>query len=86
MSKNPIANLSNEKLIKRREFLKGALIGIGIIWILLTAICTYIFFKQGLKNNSFVMFIPLFTLPATLLPLFINLSLLSKEIKSRKLN
>ena len=86
MIKNPFSDLTDEKLIKRRDLLKGILIGIGVVWILIAAFFAYIFFTRGFKNNSFIVLIPLFTLPITLLPTFINLNFLNKEIKSRNLN
>lgn len=86
MSKNPFTNLSDEKLIKRKDLLKGVLIGIGIVWIFMIAFFAYLFLTRGFKNNSFVVFMPLITLPTALLPIFINLGLLKKEIKARNLN
>lgn len=85
MPKNPFVELADEKLIKRKDLLKGILIGIGIVWLLIALFFAYIFITRGFKNNSFIILIPLFTLPVTLLPTFINLNFLNKEIKSRNL-
>lgn len=86
MTKNPFAALANDKLIKRKNLFKGILIGFAITWLLIALTFAYIFFTRGFKNNSFIVLIPLSTLPITLLPTFINLNLLTKEIKSRNLN
>lgn len=85
MTKNPFAELADEKLIKRRDLLKGILIGIAMMWLLIALFFAYIFFTRGFKNNTFIILLPLITLPVTLLPTFINLNFLNKEIKSRNL-
>lgn len=82
---NSISDLSNEKLIKRRDLFKGFLIGIGLVWLFMIAFIIYIFATKDTSNFSFVVFLPIFILPVTLTPLFINLGLLNKEVKSRKL-
>ena len=82
---NNISELSNEKLIKRRNLLKGFLIGIGIVWIFMIAFLVYIYINQGFSKVSFPTLLPICILPITLMPLIINVGLLNKEIKSRKL-
>lgn len=79
MSKNPFADLSTEKLIKRRDLLKGVLIAFAIMWLLLIAVATYFY----ITKSTLKMFIPMAILPMTLLPSFIQLTLLNKELKSR---
>lgn len=78
------SELTDEKLIKRRDLLKGFLIGIGIVWLLLIVFFVYIFLS-GTAKVQIAMLIPLFALPATLTPVFISLGLLNKEIASRGL-
>ena len=85
MKKNTYEELTNEKLIKKRDLFKGVSIGFGVIFILAIAIVVYIFNVKGFKNVSIATFIPIFTLPITFVPILINLSLLNKEIKSRNL-
>lgn len=85
MKNNSISDLSNEKLIKRRDLFKGFLIGIGLVWLFMIAFVIYIFATKDTSNFSFVVFLPIFILPVTLTPLFINVGLLNKEVKSRKL-
>jgi len=85
MKNNNLSELSKEKLIKRRDLLKGFLIGIGIVWLLMIAFVIYIFATRDTSKFSFVVFMPIFILPVTLIPLLINVGLLNKEVKSRKL-
>jgi hypothetical protein len=85
MKKNIYEELTNEKLIKKRDLLKSVSIGFGIIFILAIAILIYLLVAKGFKNVSIATLVPLFTLPITFVPLLINLSLLNKEIKSRNL-
>jgi hypothetical protein len=85
MKKNTFEELTNEKLIKRRDLLKGASIGLGIVFILAITIIIYLMSAEGFKNVSIATLIPIFTLPIAFVPLLINLSLLNNEIKSRNL-
>nr|WP_199000019.1 hypothetical protein [Flavobacterium sp. ASV13] len=85
MKKSIYQELTTEKLIKKRDVLKGVSIGFGIIFILAIAVVIYIFSSKGVKNVSIATLIPVFTLPMTFVPLLINLSLMNKEIKSRNL-
>jgi hypothetical protein len=85
MKKNIYEELTNEKLMKKRDLLKSVSIGFGIIFILAIASLIYLLAAKGFKNASIATLIPVFTLPMTFVPLLINLSLLNKEIKSRNL-
>lgn len=85
MKNNNISELSDEKLIKRRDLLKGFLIGIGIVWLLMIAFVIYIFTTKDTSDFNFVVFFPIFILPVTLMPLLINVGMLNKEIKLRNL-
>ncbi|MDR6969340.1 hypothetical protein J2X31_003370 [Flavobacterium arsenatis] len=85
MKNNNLSELSNEKLIKRRDLFKGFLIGIGIVWLFMIAVMVYLFATKDMSKVSFAVFIPIFVLPVTLTPLFINVGMLNKEVKSRKL-
>lgn len=85
MKNNNLSDLSNEKLIKRRDLFKGFLIGIGIVWLLMIAFVIYIYTTKDTSNFSFVVFLPIFILPVTLMPLFINVGMLNKEVKARNL-
>jgi len=85
MKKNTYEELSNEKLLKKRDLFKGVLIGFGVIFLLAIGIIVYILSVKGLKNVSIATLVPIFTLPIIFMPILINLSLLNKEIKSRNL-
>lgn len=76
MTKNPFSELPDEKLIKRKDLLKG----IAIVWLLIALFFAYIFFTRGFKNNSFIVLIPLFTLPITLLPTSLTSTSLTKKL------
>jgi len=77
--------LTDEKLLKKRDLLKGASIGLGIVYILAIAILIYLFVTRGTQNVPSTILIPIFAMIAVFIPLLINLSLLNKEIKSRNL-
>jgi len=85
MKKNTYEELSNEKLLKKRDLFKGVSIGFSVIFLLAIGIVVYILSVKGLKNVSIATLVPIFTLPIIFMPILINLSLLNKEIKSRKL-
>ncbi len=85
MKKNTYEELSNEKLLKKRDLFKGVSIGFGVIFLLAIGIIVYILSVKGLKNVSIATLVPIFTLPIIFMPILINLSLLNKEIKSRNL-
>lgn len=83
--KNELSELSDEKLIKRRDLLKGVLIGMYIVCILLIILLLYIFFNKGFSAISIATFIPVFMLPVITLPLLFQVNTLNKEVKSRNL-
>lgn len=85
MKKETLADLTNEKLIKRRNLLKGVLIGFGIFFIITLGFLIYLFTSKGAKNIPFATLIPVFTLPVTLMPILITLAAVNKEIKARNL-
>ena len=85
MKKNSYAEMSDEQLLKKKNSLKGATIGIGISFILAISILIYILIQKDFKNVNIATLIPVFIMPVTFTPLLINLGLLNKEIKSRNL-
>ncbi|PST83105.1 hypothetical protein C7T94_10855 [Pedobacter yulinensis] len=85
MKTNAAAGLTDEKLIKQRNLLKGAIIGLGVFYLVALGILGYLAATRGVKNMA-VALIPVFSLPITLLPLLISLNTLNKEIKSRNLS
>ena len=83
--KNEISELSDEKLIKRRDLLKGVLIGMYAICILMIVLLVYIFFYKSYSEVSIATFIPAMMLPVITLPLLFQVNTLNKEVKSRNL-
>lgn len=83
---NKLSAASTEKLIKKRDLLKGVSIGFGIVFLLVIAFFSYLFATKGLKNVPLATLIPVFTLPVMFMPLLANLSLINKEINTRKHN
>ena len=82
---NELSKLSDEKLLKRRDLLKGVLIGMYIVCLLLMVFLLYIFFNKGFSALSIATFIPVFMLPVITLPLLFQVNTLNKEIKARNL-
>jgi hypothetical protein len=85
MKKDTLADLTNEKLIKRRDLFKGVVIGFGIIFIIMIAFLIYLFTTKGSKNIPIATLVPIFSLPVTMTPVFITLASLNKEVKARNL-
>jgi hypothetical protein len=83
MSKT-LSELSTEQLVKRKQLLKGVLIGSAIVWLSLIGAVFFLLIKKA--NNLSPGLIPVLALPVVLMPLFIHLGQISKEIKSRKQN
>jgi hypothetical protein len=85
MKKNIYSEWTNEKLLKTRNLLKGASIGLGIVVLLAILILSYLYYSQGFKKNSIATLIPFIVMPITFLPILISFSQIHKEIKSRNL-
>ena len=84
-NKSELSELSDEKLIKRRDLLKGVLIGMYVVCFVLIILLVYIFFFKEFTKISIGSFIPVFMLPVITLPLLFQVKTLNKEIKSRDL-
>lgn len=80
---NKLSELSNEELNKRKNLLKGVLIGFGIIYLLAIAVMIYLLSVKGFKNVPIATLIPIFSLPVIITPILTNLGLVTKELKSR---
>jgi hypothetical protein len=74
---------TKEALIKRKDLLKGVMIGLGVVYIIALGILIYIASTKGFKK-VFTAFIPLFSLPITLIPLMMNYKALKKRINATK--
>lgn len=83
MKKDIFEHLSTAQLIKRRDLLKGASIGLGIFAIVAIGILIYIFLTNGFGDIPFASAIPALMLPIFFLPMLVHLGQLNKEIKSR---
>ncbi len=84
-NKNKLSELSDEKLLKRRDLFKGILIGMYVVCVFLIILLVYIFYNKGFDAISIASFVPVFMLPVITMPLYLQVSLLNKEIKARNL-
>ena len=84
-NKNNLSELSDEKLIKRRDLFKGILIGMYVVCVILIILLVFIFFNKGFSAISIASFIPVFMLPVITMPLYFQVTLLEKEVKARNL-
>ncbi|RZK19375.1 MAG: hypothetical protein EOO86_07800 [Pedobacter sp.] len=80
MEKNIKEPETLESLIKRKDLLKGVMIGLGVVYLVAAAILIYLAVTKGLNKVS-VALIPICISPITLLPLLINYNSLKKVIK-----
>jgi hypothetical protein len=85
MKKKTLAEISNEELLKKRDLMKGVIIGFSIIYLFVLAFILYLVLTRGFKNISPVVFTPVFICTITLMPLLIYFGMLKKEMKSRQL-
>jgi len=68
------------KLSRQRDFFKGLLIGACILWLFVLAAA--IFFYS--KKHSIALFIPVFSLIAVFLPIYMRFKTLDAAIKSKQ--
>lgn len=85
MKKNTFSELTNEELIAKKNFTKNVLLGFIIIYWVIVAILLFLFLNKNFGELSIALFVPVFVIPATLMPLFINYRMLKAELKSRNL-
>ncbi|AXB56701.1 hypothetical protein [Flavobacterium fluviale] len=85
MQTNQIKNLTNEQLLKRRNLLKGVVIGFLTIAVLAVGILIYLYATKGFENFNIATLIPVFALPVTLMPALSSLAMINKEMKVRGL-
>jgi len=74
---------SVEALIKRKDLLKGVMLGLGLVYLVAFGILIYLAVTKGLSKVSIAL-IPICLSPLTLLPLLLNFNSLKKVIASRK--
>lgn len=80
-TKNPTNHQDLKPLIKQRDFFKGLLIGVFILWPCILAAAVYFYYKKG----NIALFLPAVTIILGFLPVYLRFKTLSSEIKSKKL-
>ena len=85
MKKNTFSELTNEELIAKKNFTKNVLLGFIIIYFVIVAILLFLFLNKNFGELSIALFVPVFVISATLMPLFINYRMLKAELISRNL-
>lgn len=80
MEKNNKEPETLESLIKRKDLLKGVMVGLGVVYLIAAAVLIYLVATKGLNKVS-VALIPICISPITLLPLLMNYNSLKKVIK-----
>lgn len=85
MEQQNLTEPNNQNLIKKKAVLKGACIGLGVVYLLAILIFIYLFVNQGLKKLPIAVYIPIFSFPLIFLTVFNSLNLVNKEIKVRSL-
>ena len=82
MKKNALKEMNDSDLLKRKNTIKGVLIGFGILFIM--AIGTMMSLYANKPFNP-VLLLPCFVIPLTQLPVFVIYSSIKTEIKSRNI-
>ena len=85
MKKSTYSELTNEELLKKMNFSKQALLAFVIIYFVIILILLFLFFNKNFGEVSIALFVPIFIIPVTLAPLYINYNMLKAELKSRNL-
>ena len=85
MKKNTYSEMTNDELITKKNFTKHVLLGFIIIYFVIVAVLLFLFLNKNFGELSIALFVPVFVIPATLMPLFINYRMLKAELKSRNL-
>ena len=71
---------SLEALTRKRDFFKGLSIAAAVLWLFLLGMLLYFYIQN---KNTVTLIIPLVAMPVTFLPVFLQIKLLSAQIKSR---
>ena len=72
MKKNTYSEMTNDELITKKNFTKNVLLGFIIIYFVIVAVLLFLFLNKNFGELSIALFVPVFVIPATLMPLFIN--------------
>lgn len=79
MSQSKLSELSTEQLLKRKQLLKGAFIGLSIVWLFALGVALYLYINKSVGKA----FMPVVAFPLTILPVFMQIGALNAELKSR---
>jgi len=82
ISNNPSNPQDLKTLIKQRDFFKGLLIGVCILWPCILAAAIYFYFKKG----NIALFLPALTIILGFIPVYLRVKTLNTEIKSKELS
>ena len=82
--KNQYADLSTEELTQKRNKQKVILTAFCTIWIVVFLIFGVIILVKGVEKFNLASKLPIFILPITIIPIYVNYAELNKELKSRK--
>ena len=85
MKKNTYSEMTNDELITKKNFTNQVLLGFIIIYFVIVAVLLFLFLNKNFGELSIALFVPIFVIPATLMPLFINYRMLKAELKSPNL-
>lgn len=80
-TKNPSNPQDPKTLTKQRDLFKGLLIGTCILWIFMLIAAFYFYFKK----DNIALFIPVFSLIAVFVPIYLRFKTLTTEVKSKGL-
>jgi len=82
IANNPTTPRDLKRLTKKRDFLKGVLIGTCILWSCILAAAIYFYYKK----SNIALFLPAVTIILGFLPIYLRFKALSSEIKVKKLS
>ncbi|MNW99617.1 hypothetical protein D3C86_290960 [compost metagenome] len=80
ITNNPSNPQDIKTLTKQRDFFKGLLIGVCILWPCIFAAAIYFYYIKG----NIALFFPALTIILAFLPVYLRLKTLSSEIKSKE--
>ncbi|TDO23790.1 hypothetical protein CLV32_0075 [Pedobacter duraquae] len=80
VTKTPSPQQDLKTLIRQRDFFKGILIGVCILWPFIFAAAIYFYYKKG----NIALFIPSITILISFLPIYLRLKALSSDIKAKE--
>lgn len=82
ISNNPSNPQDLKTLTKQRDFFKGVLIGVCILWPFILAAAIYFYYKK----DNIALFIPSITIFISFLPIYLRFKTLNSEIKAKELS